>query len=184
MFGSLLRNEKNWPIGRMVDACTYISDGSHYSPPDDMDSEIPMLSVKDMNHNGFDYGDCKHLSRSEYEKLCQNGCKPLLNDVLVAKDGSYFKYIFPLEQEREQAILSSIAILRPDSTKVAPRFLCELLKSKEVLGIVEQNYLTGTAIRRVILKGFRDLKVFFPPLELQNEFERIYNQADKSGYFN
>ncbi len=168
----------------MVDACTYISDGSHYSPPDDMDSEIPMLSVKDMNHNGFDYGDCKHLSRSEYEKLCQNGCKPLLNDVLVAKDGSYFKYIFPLEQEREQAILSSIAILRPDSTKVAPRFLCELLKSKEVLGIVEQNYLTGTAIRRVILKGFRDLKVFFPPLELQNEFERIYNQADKSGYFN
>ena len=182
MFGSLSRNEKNWPVGRMTDACTYISDGSHYSPPDDMNSDIPMLSVKDMDHRGFVYDDCKHLSQSEYEKLCQNGCKPLLNDVLVAKDGSYFKYIFPLEQEREQAVLSSIAILRPNSEKITPRFLCELLKSKEVLGIVEQHYLTGTAIRRVILKGFRDLKVFFPPLELQNEFEQIYNQADKSGF--
>ena len=168
----------------MVDACTYISDGSHYSPPDDSDSDIPMLSVKDMNQSGFVYDDCKHLSLSEYEKLCQNGCKPLLNDVLVAKDGSYFKYIFPLLEEREQAILSSIAILRPNSSKINARFLCELLKSKEVLNIVEQNYLTGTAIRRVILKGFRDLKAFFPPLTLQNEFERIYNQADKSGYFN
>jgi type I restriction enzyme S subunit len=184
MFGSLSRNEKNWPVGRMTDACTYISDGSHYSPPDDMNSDIPMLSVKDMDHRGFVYDDCKHLSQSEYEKLCQNGCKPLLNDVLVAKDGSYFKYIFPLEQEREQAVLSSIAILRPNSEKITPRFLCELLKSKEVLGIVEQHYLTGTAIRRVILKGFRDLKVFFPPLELQNEFEQIYNQADKSGLVN
>lgn len=175
-------NEKGWPTGKMVDACTYISDGSHYSPPDDPDSDIPMLSVKDMNQSGFVYDDCKHLSLSEYEKLCQNGCKPLLNDVLVAKDGSYFKYIFPLLEEREQAILSSIAILRPNSSKINARFLCELLKSKEVLNIVEQNYLTGTAIRRVILKGFRDLKAFFPPLILQNEFERIYNQADKSGF--
>ncbi len=182
MFGSLSNNEKGWPTGKMVDACTYISDGSHYSPPDDSDSDIPMLSVKDMNQSGFVYDDCKHLSLSEYEKLCQNGCKPLLNDVLVAKDGSYFKYIFPLLEEREQAILSSIAILRPNSSKINARFLCELLKSKEVLNIVEQNYLTGTAIRRVILKGFRDLKAFFPPLTLQNEFERIYNQADKSGF--
>ena len=54
------------------------------------------------------------------------------------------------------------------------------LQNKEVIDIVERHYLTGTAIRRVILKGFKDIKVFLPPIQLQQDFEMIYNQADKS----
>ncbi len=180
MFGNPATNNKGWLWADMKAVCTYISDGSHYSPPDDNNSLIPMLSVKDMTNDGFTYSDCKHLSISEYQKLCANGCKPLKDDVLVAKDGSYFKYIFPLKEEIDQAILSSIAILRPNISILSPRFLCEYLKSKEVIDIVERHYLTGTAIHRVILKGFRDINIFLPPLELQKQFEEIYNQADKS----
>ena len=182
MFGNPGTNDKGWEVVEMKTACLYISDGSHYSPPADATSSIPMLSVKDMTNHGFLYSNCKHLSRNEYEKLCANGCKPLKDDVLVAKDGSYFKYIFPLEEEIEQAILSSIAILRPNQEKITPRFLCEYLKNKDVLDIVERNYLTGTAIRRVILKGFKDIQIYLPPLSLQIEFETIYNQSDKSGF--
>lgn len=180
MFGSPSTNNKRWGIESMKKVCSYISDGSHYSPPDDDASPIPMLSVKDMTNDGFCYHDCKHLSSDEYEKLCANGCKPLKDDVLVAKDGSYFKYIFPLKEEIEQAILSSIAILRPNKELITPRFLCEYLKSKEVIDDVERNYLTGTAIRRVILKGFKEIEIYLPPLYLQKEYEIIYDKADKS----
>lgn len=180
MFGSPATNNKGWFLTEMKAVCTYISDGSHYSPPDDNNSLIPMLSVKDMTNDGFTYSDCKHLSSSEYQKLCANGCKPLKDDVLVAKDGSFFKYIFPLKEEIDQAILSSIAILRPNTSILSPRFLCEYLKSKEVIDIVERHYLTGTAIHRVILRGFRDINIFLPPLELQKNFEEIYYQSEKA----
>lgn len=180
LFGSPSINNKGWKIAEMKSVCPYISDGSHYSPPDDFESDIPMLSVKDMTDNGFSYNDCKHLSCDEYEKLRANGCKPLKDDVLVAKDGSYFKYIFPLIEEKDQAILSSIAILRPNKEILNPRFLCEYLKSEEVIDIVERHYLTGTAIHRVILKGFKDMKIYLPPIQLQHDFEMIYKQADKS----
>lgn len=180
MFGDPIQNSKGWVKEKMGSVCKYISDGSHYSPPDDNTSIIPMLSVKDMSNNGFLYNECKHISIDEYKNLCANGCKPLRDDVLVAKDGSYFKYIFPLVEERDQAILSSIAILRPNKEVITPRFLCEYLKNNEVLGVIERNYLTGTAIRRVILKGFKEIQVYLPPVGLQKNFECIYNQADKS----
>ena len=180
MFGDPIQNSKGWVKEKMGSVCKYISDGSHYSPPDDNTSIIPMLSVKDMSNNGFLYNECKHISIDEYKNLCANGCKPLRDDVLVAKDGSYFKYIFPLVEERDQAILSSIAILRPNKEVITPRFLCEYLKNNEVLGVIERNYLTGTAIRRVILKGFKEIQVYLPPVGLQKNFENIYNQADKS----
>lgn len=180
MFGDPIQNSKGWVKEKMGSVCKYISDGSHYSPPDDNTSIIPMLSVKDMSNNGFLYNECKHISIDEYKNLCANGCKPLRDDVLVAKDGSYFKYIFPLVEERDQAILSSIAILRPNKEVITPRFLCEYLKNNEVLGVIERNYLTGTAIRRVILKGFKEIQVYLPPVGLQKNFESIYNQADKS----
>ena len=99
---------------KLEDICLKITDGSHYSPFDDRNSNIPMLSVKDMKEFGFDFDNCKHISVEEYNKMQKNDCVPKLNDVLVAKDGSYLKEIFVNENEDAKAILSSIAIFRPN----------------------------------------------------------------------
>ena len=32
------------------------------------------------------------------------------------------------------------------------------------------------------MNDLRNFRVILPPIELQKEFERIYNQADKSGF--
>ena len=76
---------------KLEDICLKITDGSHYSPSDDINSNIPMLSVKDMQEFDFNYNDCKHISEEEYVRMLKNDCVPKLNDVLVAKDGSYLK---------------------------------------------------------------------------------------------
>ena len=49
----------------------------------------------------------------------------LLNDVLLAKDGSYFRYAFVVKEDREIAVLSSIAILRPKTDIIDPHYLRE-----------------------------------------------------------
>ncbi len=170
MFGDPIDNPKGWEVKKLSDISSLITDGSHYSPKHDEYGDIPMLSVKDMRDTHFEYENCKWIGRIEYEKLVTNGCKPIKNDVLIAKDGSYFKYIFVLTNEREQAILSSIAILRPIIDIVNPHFVAKYLSTAEIYSKVEREYLTGTAIKRVILKGIRKLPIFLPPLSLQQEF--------------
>ena len=178
MFGDPLENKKSWKILNAVEICT-ITDGSHFSP-EGIEKGYPMLSVKNMRNDGFHYENCKFISQENYDVLVKQGCKPLKNDVLIAKDGSYFYYGFVVKKEREQAILSSIAILRPDLTQVLPEYLCKYMLSTEIVKLVGRNYVTGAAIKRVILKGIKQIPVMLPPLELQQEFSDFVNQVDKS----
>ena len=170
MFGAPITNEKGWEVKKLIEVCPYITDGSHYSPKEKDGGTIPMLSVKDMTKAGFSYEQCKMIGKDEYSKLLNNGCKPLKGDVLVAKDGSYFKYIFSLKEEREQALLSSIAIVRPNMRIINDCYLVGYLSTPQIYDKVEREYLTGTAIKRVILKGIRQLEILVPPLSLQQQF--------------
>ncbi|MCR5772790.1 MAG: restriction endonuclease subunit S [Butyrivibrio sp.] len=182
MFGVPFQNEKRWQIQSLDEICTYLTDGSHYSPKEDTNGIYPMLTVKDMTERGFDYGDCKLIGEEEYAKMVANGCVPKVGDVLVAKDGSYFKTAFVIEDEREQAVLSSIAILRPDKAKMVPRFMREYLMSGQVLKAVESEYITGTAIKRVILKKLKTMPIYIPPISMQEKYVALVEQSDKSKF--
>lgn len=179
MFGDPITNDRGWEQKKLKDLCPYITDGSHYSPKDDKNGTIPMLSVKDMQQNSFSYDNCKMISEDEYQKLLSTGCKPSKGDVLIAKDGSYFKYIFVVKEEKEQALLSSIAITRPNTKILNPEYLVGYLSTKKIYYAVERELLTGTAIKRVVLKGLRELKVCVPPLTLQQEFAEKIEAIEK-----
>ena len=148
------------------DICTLITDGSHFSPEDE-GIGYPMLSVKDMGDEDFDFSSCKYVGEEAYQKLLANGCKPLVNDVVVAKDGSYLKTAFPIKKDREIALLSSIAILRPDLSKVNSTYLSYFLKSDFVYRLVSLNYISGTALKRIILKGIKKIPVDLPTIDDQ-----------------
>ena len=184
MFGQVSDIAPRYEVKKLSDCCSYISDGSHFSPAEDSSGLYPMLSVKDMTEKGFVYSDCKYISKKDFDVLVSNGCQPHLNDVLVAKDGSYFKYSFVVTEDKEQAILSSIAILRPKTDIIDPRYLAYYMLTDAVIQLVEKNYLTGTAIRRVILKGFKEIPTIIPPMALQKSFVAVLEQADKSKYLN
>ena len=83
----------DWMEVSLDDVCIRITDGSHYSPADSPDSPYPMYSVKDMDTYGFNPLKCKHISEDEFRKMQKSDCVPRLNDILVAKDGSYLKEI-------------------------------------------------------------------------------------------
>lgn len=150
------------------DVCTKVTDGSHFSPKDDPTSSIPMLSVKDMREFDFDLTSCKHICEDDYEKMVANDCVPQINDILVAKDGSYLKEIFICNEQRKLAILSSIAIFRPNATVIHPEILLAFLKSPRVLREVRDNYVSGSALPRIVLKDFKKLTFALPNMDAQN----------------
>ena len=179
MFGTPLLNQKGWGVITAEECCNVITDGSHFSPQGQVEG-YPMLSVKDMRNDGFHYESCKRVSEDDFQILKKQGCIPQVNDVLISKDGSYFYYGFVLSEYKDQAILSSIAMLRPDTQVVNPYYLCNYMLSERIVELVSENYVTGAALKRVILKGIKHIPVMVPPIESQNEFADFVKQVDKS----
>ena len=164
---------------KLEDICIKITDGSHFSPKDNKNSVIPMYSVKDMREFNFDMYNCKHISEEDYIKLLAQDCVPKKNDILVAKDGSYLKEIFVNEIEDKKAILSSIAIFRPNLNIVNPYFLCYLLKSPEISNYTKENCVSGSAIPRIVLKDFKKIELDIPKICIQNKIVKILKKINE-----
>lgn len=170
---------QGWKVVSLDEVCLKITDGSHFSPKDNPKEKIPMLSVKDMRKHGFDYQSCKHITESDFFKLQKNDCVPHVNDLLVAKDGSYLKEIFLCKKEIKQAILSSIAIFRPNTKLMLPEYLLHYLKQPQVLKDVRDNYVSGSAVPRIVLKDFKKLKLCIPPMNSISTYRELLKSIEK-----
>ena len=98
---------------------------------------------------------------------------------MVAKDGSYLKEIFVNEKENKKAILSSIAIFRPNQEIVDPYFLCYLLKTPMILKYVKDNCVSGSALPRIILRAFKGIELTIPELEIQRKIVKIIKSINR-----
>lgn len=141
-----------WRLSTINEICSLVTDGAHNSPKSVINGAY-MASVKDFTEYGLDFSSCRMISEEDYEKLRLQGCVPEFNDILVGKDGArYFEDIIIYKQPEKPALLSSIAILRTDRKKVIPEFLYYTLKSPSVRKDVRDNYGSGSAIPRIVLK--------------------------------
>ncbi|HEY9086843.1 MAG TPA: restriction endonuclease subunit S [Anaerolineaceae bacterium] len=161
---------KGWEVVNLEDVCRRITDGSHASPAS-VDNGFPMASVKDMTNWDFDIRTCRIISESDYQKLVKNDCMPLLGDVVIAKDGSYLKHIFVIQEQREMVILSSIAILRPNE-KISSQYLALHLLDPSVKSRMA-GYVSGAALPRIILKDFRKFKILLPKANILQDFTNL-----------
>lgn len=160
----------DWIAKPLEELCDLITDGSHESPPEYLDG-FYMPSVKDMTDSGFDFSDCKRISKADYERLVANGCKPEIGDVLIAKDGSMLKYVFPVKENRNIVILSSIAILRPKKNMLSSSYLTYYFRQPRFVEQVIKSNQTGTGVPRIVLKNFKKIGLNIP--EKLNEQEAI-----------
>jgi type I restriction enzyme S subunit len=166
-----------WEKMQIEEICLRVTDGAHHSPPS-VEDGFPMASSKDMRENDFDLSNVRMISESDYNKLVNGNCKPNIGDVLIIKDGnSYLKYVFAVKEEREIVLLSSIAILRPDQEKINPFFFQHLLRSPDIKKEME-NYVSGAAIPRIVLKDFKSMWLPVPPLTTQRRIASILSAYD------
>ena len=157
--------------------CKKITDGSHQSPKEDP-TGYPMVSVKDMTEFGFDLSKAKHISKNDFEKLVKQGCKPEVDDILIAKDGSVMKHIFRVRNADNIVLLSSIAILRPNKEIVYPDFLVYSLKNNRVKEDILNNYVSGSGVPRIVLKDFKKVELDIPNLDLQINISKKLRSLD------
>ena len=157
---------EGWKVGVLADVTREITDGAHLSPAT-TEKGLPMASVKDMKSYRFDIDNCRRISEADYEQLVKNGCKPEVGDLLIAKDGSFLKHSFVFYKEMDIAILSSIAILRPNSD-FSSILLGLMLKQKSVRYRLE-NLVSGAVIQRIVLKDFKKFEIVIPSNKIHDE---------------
>ena len=168
-----------WITSTIDDICKLVTDGAHNSPKS-VDNGYYMASVKDFTAYGFDFSNCRKISEADYLKLKKQGCVPESGDILVGKDGArYFEDVIIYRQKEQPALLSSIAILRVDDTKVTSEFLYYTLKSPAVKKDVRDNYGSGSAIPRIVLKDFKRMPISFPSLKEQKKITNICELLDE-----
>lgn len=166
-----------WREVKLENVCIKITDGSHWSPKS-QESGYPMASVKDMGESELDLSSCRKISKTDFEELVRQDCKPKVGDVLIAKDGSYLKQIFDVKNEQDVVILSSIAIIRPNKQSVTPRFLKYVFKNPTFQEMVSNNYVSGAVIPRIVLKDFCKIPFSLPPLDVQKRIAGILGALD------
>ncbi len=173
--------ENNIPVGwsetSLDEICSKVTDGSHQSPKS-LKGGLPMLSVKDMGDLGFDIKNSKKISRSDFNNLVRQGCKPEINDVLIAKDGSVLKHIFAVKKEINAVLLSSIAIVRPIPQKIVPEFLVYTLVNPRFKKYILNNFLSGSGVPRIVLKDFKKIEFIIPPLPEQKAIAKVLTAFD------
>jgi len=171
----------NWPMVMLGDVCIRLTDGSHFSPVT-LDSGRHYVTVKDLDRGRVDLVGCKKIDEDSYAKLVSNGCKPQRGDVLFSKDGTVGKTAL-VDFDDEFVVLSSLAIITPDTSKVLPQFVYTLVSSDRFIAAAIDNK-TGVAIRRIVLRTLKTIEIPLPPLDVQKEivaeiegYQKVINGA-------
>lgn len=152
-----------------------VTDGTHYTPKAVQDG-VPFLTVKDMSASGLDLIGSSRISVPDFLNARAGNAVPVRGDVLFSKDGTVGK-VQVVDTDREFAVLSSIAIIRPDTSRVDPKYLACVLGSPALLEMAERRK-TGSAVRRIILADLKRLEFPLPPLPEQRRIASILDRVD------
>jgi len=173
-YGSL---PEGWNEVELMSVSSLITDGAHSSPKPQTQGRF-MCSVKDMTYNKFDFSNVKLISEEDYQFLVKQGCAPQKGDLLISKDGANcLDLLFLYDQEAEIVLLSSIAIVRLKDT-VYKEYVRYFLLSPDCQFIMRNNYVSGSAIPRVVLKDFKKVPVVLPPLPEQKAIASVLSSVD------
>ena len=163
-------------IKKINDVCINITDGSHFSPKT-VPKGYPYITVRDIINDKINFSKCRFINNKDFNALKKNGCSPEKGDLLFSKDGTVGKVTI-VENNNEFVVLSSLAILKCNTSFIAPEYLFLVLKSPQFL-FKAVSKKTGVAIKRIILKNLKNIEISLPSLEEQKVIIKKINELMK-----
>lgn len=173
----------SWQWATMSESCEKIQDGTHFSP--DQHKQLPFgiypyVTAKNVRPAGLDLTNLTYLEESEHRMIYER-CDPKTGDVLLVKDGVNMGDAAINTFEGEISLLSSVCMLRPRKHVLAAEFLRYYILSPQGFQSLT-GQMTGTAIKRVILRKIRETPVPVAPLNEQHrivaKIEELFSDLD------
>ena len=157
----------SWEIARADAVCEKIQDGTHFSPKTQLsEGQFPYVTAKNVRPSGLDLRDLTYLTPEDHAEIYRRA-DVRQGDVLLVKDGVNAGDAAINTLPGEISLLSSVCFLRPFIDALHPGFLRYFLQSP--LGNTAlTGKLSGTAIRRIILRRVREVDIPIAPLPEQH----------------
>jgi len=177
MFGdALLGKNPKIPLVPLETLCTKITDGTHVTPTY-IESGIPFISIKDLTSTPgkIDFSNTKFISREEHEKISKLS-NVERDDILYTKVGSY-GIAQIVDTDREFSIFVSIALLKPDKSKILPKFF-EVVMNSDFVKRQADMLVSGIGVPDLHLREIKTFQIPLPPLGLQEEFARVVARVE------
>ncbi|MDJ1498885.1 restriction endonuclease subunit S [Cytophagaceae bacterium DM2B3-1] len=176
-----------WQQRRLQDICEKIQDGSHFSPQvqyDEPGAERYMyITSKNIRNNYMDLSTVKYVDK-EFHEAIYSRCNPEFGDVLLTKDGSNTGEVTLNTITEPISLLSSVCLFKTNKDELNSAFLKYFFQSPSGIKLIESS-MTGTAIKRVILRKLREAMIVLPSIDEQyqivTEIEQRLSEYDKLG---
>jgi len=164
-----------WPEVPLSTVCTKITDGTHRSPPM-VASGYLYVTSKNIRPFKIELKERLYIAEADHREIYAR-CDVSLGDVLLTKDGANTGNAAVNCIQDEFSLLSSVALLRTDASKLDPHFLCQFLNSNK--GRTQTaSAMDGLAIRRLTLEKIKHLHLPLPPLSEQRKIAAILSSVD------
>ncbi|WP_010662371.1 restriction endonuclease subunit S [Marinilabilia salmonicolor] len=171
---------EGWIETSIENLCRLVTDGAHKTPRYTEDG-VPFLSVKNITKGFIDFSDTRFISKEEHFELIRR-CKPEKNDILYTKVGTtgIAKLI---DTEKDFSLFVSLALLKPDSTKINSVFFEYQLNSPHVYSQAQRK-TRGVANRNLVIRDIKSLCLQVPPLPEQkrivSNLNALFERIDQS----
>ena len=177
LFGDPATNPMKWAETTIGAECYYIKDGPHKSLPDvGKDNGYPFISVRNIVNGFIDFSTAKYISEADYQEAIKK-CHPQKGDMLYSKGGTtgIAKLI---DVDIDFANWVHVAVLKFD-TSLNGIFFENMLNS-DYCYAQSQRLTKGIANRDLVLSAMAKIRLYKPPLALQEQFAAFVKQTDKS----
>lgn len=179
MFGNLATNSKGWKETTVGNECFYIKDGPHKSLQDigKENGGHPFISVRNIVNHTIDFTTAKYISEEDYADAIKK-CHPEKGDMLYSKGGTTgIAKLIDIDEKFANWV--HVAVLKFDKDKLNGLFFESMLNS-EYCYEQSQRLTKGIANRDLVLSAIAQIKIYRPPMQLQNEFSAFVVKTDKS----
>lgn len=166
---------ENWVWCRLGEMCKQITDGEHQTPPRISDGKM-LLSAKNIRDGYIDFSNIEFISEEDYQKSIKR-CKPELNDVLIVSVGATIGRSSILFENKEFAIVRSVALIKPLIEKMNT-FIKFVLDSPLLQNDISARSW-GTAQPCLYLNQIQELTIPLPPLSEQHRIVKKLEELMK-----
>ena len=177
MFGEPSSNPMGWLQTTVGAECYYIKDGPHKSLTDvGMENGYPFISVRNIVNGYIDFSTAKYISEADYKDAIKKCC-PEKGDILYSKGGTtgIAKLV---DIDIKFANWVHLAVLKFNHNEFNGSFFEKMLNCD--YSYKQSQMLTkGIANRDLVLSAMAQIKIYKPPILLQNQFAAFVERVDQ-----
>ena len=155
-----------WETIKLSKCCLSIADGDHQPPPK-AGCGVPFITISNMTStNQLDFSDTLYVPQDYYDSI-DTKRRAQKDDILYSVVGSFGIPVY-IKEDKEFAFQRHIAILRPDTEKIVPRFLYYTMLTRDFYAKADAAAI-GAAQRTVSLTSLRNMEINIPRISYQEK---------------